>query len=43
MPDDGGVPEQSRDVALAEARNALGVEAGERCAEVVTFAQDRQP
>src|SRR6185437_12523970 len=38
-----GVGKQSLDVALAEARDAVGIEAGERRAEALALAQDRQP
>ena len=43
MADDPGVAEQPLDVALAEARDRLRVEAGERVPEVLPLAQDRQP
>ena len=43
MPDDACVLQQPLDVALAEARDALGIEAGERRAEVLALAEDRQP
>jgi len=41
--DNRGVAEQALDVALAEAGDAIGVEALERRAEALTLAQDRQP
>ena len=43
MPDDAGVLHQARDITCREAGDALGVEALERLAEVLAFAQDRQP
>ena len=43
MADDPGVAEQPLDVALAEARDLLEVEPGERRSEVLALAQDRQP
>ena len=43
MPDDAGVLHQARDVTRREAGDTLGVEALERLAEVLAFAQDRQP
>jgi hypothetical protein len=43
MADDARIGEQPLDVALAEARDALRVEAGERTPEVAALAQDRQP
>ena len=36
-------PSRRCDVALAEARDRVGIEAGERAAEVLALAQDRQP
>ena len=41
--DDRGVGEQARDVALAERRDPVGVEALERRPEALALAQDRQP
>ena len=43
MADDARVPKQPLDVALAEARDRFGIEAGEGGAEVLALAQDRQP
>src|SRR4029079_11871265 len=43
MPDDSRVPEQPRDVAFAEARDPVWIEAGECGAEALALAQDRQP
>jgi hypothetical protein len=43
MTDDARVLEQTVDVAAGEARDAGHVEAGERAAEVLALAEDRQP
>src|SRR6185503_3541651 len=43
VPDDALVAQQALDVTIAEPRNALGIEAGERRAKVLALAQDRQP
>src|SRR5438034_1774593 len=43
MPDDPRVGEQTLDVALAEARDLLGIEAGEGAPECLALAQDRDP
>jgi hypothetical protein len=41
--DDPRIGEQPLDVAFVEARDALGIEPGERAPEVAALAQDRQP
>src|SRR3954451_12810004 len=41
--DDAGIRQQALDVALAEAGDGVGVEAGERPPEALPLAQDRQP
>jgi hypothetical protein len=43
VPHDRCVPEQPLDVSLAEAGDALGIEALERRSERLALAQDRQP
>ena len=43
MADDPGVAEEPLDVAVAEARDALGIEAAEATAERLALAQDRDP
>src|SRR5579862_2050374 len=43
MAHDPRIPEQPLDVALLEARHDVWIEVPERTAEVLPFAQDRQP
>ena len=41
--DDAGIVHQARDVALAEARDAFGIEAGERLAIAFALVENRRP
>jgi hypothetical protein len=43
MPNDSGVLQQPCDVPRAESRHGFGIEPGERGAEVLALAEDRQP
>ena len=43
VPDDSRVAEQALDVTFTERCDRVGIEAGERRAEVLALAEDRQP